>query len=131
MAKTKTSTASKKQPASTPAEQSAPRNEEATAPAASVSAKSDVSPDVAVGALLLHSERLAKTVASHADELTAAKITPKHQGELTHRIATLRTAEAVWQKARGAAAPGAVAKGRDRPRSSSYQAAIDSLMTLL
>ena len=112
MAKTKTGTASKKQPVSTPAEAADARKEVTTAPGASVLAKADVNPDVAVGALLLHSERLVKTVASHAAELTSAKITPKHQGELARRIAALRTTEAAWQKARGAIAPGVVAKAR-------------------
>ncbi len=114
MAKAKT-TVSKKKPAPSPspARSAARKPEMATAPSrAPLPTKADVPPDASVGALVLHSERLVKTVATHADELTTAKVTAADRRELTARIATLRESEAAWKKARLASAPGAVAKGR-------------------
>ena len=70
-------------------------------------------PDVSVGALVLHSERLTRTVATHAADLAAAKVTAADQRALTDRIAALRATETAWKKARAAAAPGAVAQARD------------------
>ncbi|MBP6830765.1 MAG: hypothetical protein KA978_08265 [Deltaproteobacteria bacterium] len=115
MAKAKTTTVSKKQPATapSPAKSAARKPEVATAPSrAPLPSKADVQPDVSVGALVLHSERLVKTAATHADELTTAKVTAADRRELSARIAALREAEAAWKKARVASAPGAVAKGR-------------------
>ncbi len=109
MAKAMTKTVSKKRPAPDSTTKSAARKTRVpTAPS-----KADVLPDVPVGALVLHSERLTRTVATHAADLAAAKVTAADLRALSDLITALRATETAWKKTRAAAAPGAVAQARD------------------